>query len=44
MEAQDLAEGTALVPGRKVKDVVRVVLDEKIPVYDIRLIGLSSSE
>ena len=35
VEAQDLAEGTALVPGRKVKDVVRVVLDEKIPVYDI---------
>ena len=35
VEAQDLTEGTALVPDHKVKDIMRVVLDEEIPVYDV---------
>ena len=35
MEAQDLAAGTALVPEHQVMSVLRVVLDEKIPVYDV---------
>ena len=35
MEAQDLKPGTALVPEHFVKDVMRVVLDKEIPVYDV---------
>ncbi len=35
MEAQDLKPGTALVPEHSVKDVMRVVLDKEIPVYDV---------
>ena len=35
MEAQDLKPGTALVPQHSVRDVMRVVLDKEIPVYDV---------
>ena len=35
MEAQDLKPGTSLVPEHFVKDVMRVVLDKEIPVYDV---------
>ena len=35
VEAQDLKPGTALVPQHSVRDVMRVVLDKEIPVYDV---------
>lgn len=35
VEAQDLKPGTALVPEHSVRDVMRVVLDKEIPVYDV---------